>query len=100
MATDCGFRVHEVVSCKLKINCTQIKGGLRLCQSYNDTNIFFVVRIGSDQSLYNRVLAMWDDQTKEFVAEVEFSKPIIDLKVVGEWIIICDEDTCYVYNLA
>jgi hypothetical protein len=43
---------------------------------------------------------MWDDQTKEFVAEVEFSKPIIDLKVVGEWIIICDEDTCYVYNLA
>jgi hypothetical protein len=34
------------------------------------------------------------------VAEVDFSKPITDLKVVGEWVVVTDDQTCFVFNLS
>ncbi len=90
VCTDIGFRVHEVKSCKLKVNCTQIEGGLSLCQSYNNTNIFFFVGTGRNPALPSTKLCLWDDSRKEIAAEVEFAKPILDLKVLGEWIVIVD----------
>jgi hypothetical protein len=64
VATNCGFRVHEVVSCKLKVNCTEIKGGLSLCQSYDSTNIFFVVGSGTNPMYRTTSLFLWDDKEK------------------------------------
>ena len=70
VCTDQGFRVHETTTCALKLNCTSIKGGLTICQSYGNSNIFFMVGTGENADLPTNKMCVWDDQTKQIVAEV------------------------------
>lgn len=90
VTTNLGFRVHEVVSGMVKINCKNIIGGLSQCQSYGRSNIFFLVGSGSNPDLPRSKLSLWDDQAKEFIAEVSFFNPILYLKVVGDWVVLAD----------
>jgi hypothetical protein len=57
------------------------------------------VGTGRNSDMPSSKLCLWDDSQKEIASEVEFARPILDLKVVGEWITIVDEKMVYVFNL-
>ena len=59
-----------------------------------------MVGTGANPNYPTTSLFLWDDKEKEMVAEVEFSKQITDLKVVGEWVVLTDDKTCFVFNLS
>jgi len=48
VCTSHGFRLHESISCKLKVNTESIPGGLSFCQPYLSSNIFFIVGSGQN----------------------------------------------------
>lgn len=70
-----------------------------MCQPYGTSNIFFLVGTGSNPDLATNKLCLWDDNSKEFVAEVQFYHPIVDLKICGSWIVLADAEMCFVFNL-
>jgi len=46
------------------------------------------VGTGNSLDYPNRTLILWSDTNKERVGNVEFLKPIIDLKVLGGWVLV------------
>lgn len=77
----------------MKKNCEEIEGGVSLCQSYKNSQIFFVVGTGVNHTDWpTNKLFIWDNLLKKKMAALEFVKPIIDLKMVGDWILIAQED--------
>ena len=47
-----GFDVYSSKTGELKISCNQVEEGVHLCQSYKDTNIFFLVKSSELNKLY------------------------------------------------
>jgi hypothetical protein len=70
-----------------------------LCQSYKRTQLFFVVGTGANSEWPRDALLIWNDAEKKKVAELKFAKPIIDLLVVGSWILVAFEDKVIPFNM-
>ena len=98
VCTDQGFRTHDLNTCALKVNCEEIEHGVSLCQSYGNSSLFFLVGTINSEKFPTNKLCLWDDKTKTVVAEVQFFDPIIDLKVVGGWVILADKKMTYIFN--
>jgi hypothetical protein len=92
VTTSHGFRLHKINGGALTIECSDIKGGLSLCQSYKTTQLFCVVGTGENAEWPRDALFIWNDAEKRRVAELKFEKPIVDLLVVGSWILVASED--------
>jgi len=45
-------------------------------------------------------LCIWNDELKMLVAHLEFFGPIVDLKVVGEWILVAQKDKVALLNFS
>jgi hypothetical protein len=100
ITTNFGFRLHRIHGGTLAKNCEEIPGGLSLCQPYQDSQLFFAVGTGSNAELTRDKLFLWDDIKKMKVAERVFLKPIVDLKVVGDWVAVAQEDKVVIFNFA
>jgi hypothetical protein len=98
VTTTHGFRLHQINGCTLVKNCIEIPGGLSLCQSYRNSNIFFVVGTGANLEWPRNKLFIWNDEEKRIVSELEFFAPIVDLKVVQGWILVAQEDKVMIFN--
>ena len=70
VCTSHGFRLHESISCKLKVSTDNIPGGLRFCQPYMNSNIFFIVGSGQNQDYPSNKLCLWDDIKQMVVADI------------------------------
>ena len=92
VTTSHGFRLHRINGSTLSINCEEIEGGLSLCQSYKRTQLFCVVGTGGNNEWPRDSLFIWNDAEKRRVAELKFEKHIVDLLVVGSWILVAFED--------
>lgn len=100
ITTNLGFRVHSVNGGTLVKNCESIPDGLSLCQSYRNSQIFFVVGTGYGKNLDmpTNKLFLWNDELKILVAHLDFFGPIVDLKVAGEWILVAQKDKVALLN--
>jgi hypothetical protein len=88
VTTNLGFRIHAINGSTLVINCEEIPGGLSLCQSYKNSQLFFVVGTGDHIDWPTNKLFIWNDELKMKVSHLEFFTPIVDLKMVGGWILV------------
>lgn len=98
VCTNQGFRLHDLHTGMVKVDCDVIENGLSLCQSYNKSSLFFVVGSGNNIARPTNMLLLWDDVKKDYIAEVKFTGAILDLKVVGSWVILAEEKRLYVFN--
>ncbi len=91
--TNWGFRLHSIAGNGALIrDCEEIEGGLSLCQSYRNTQLFFVVGTGENGAWPTSKLFIWDNELKKKLAELEFKDSIVDLRVVGDWVVVAQKD--------
>lgn len=64
-----------------------------------DTQLFFVVGTGENSDWPRNKLFIWNDAEKRRVAQIEFYQPIIDLLMVGSWVLVAFEDRVLPFNL-
>ena len=75
--------------------CANIKGGVYLAQVYNNTNLAFVVLAASTDT--NSVYLV-DMKSGERLAQVQFSARVIDMILVGSYLVVAEAKMCYVFN--
>ena len=94
-----GFFVCETDSAEPKIKAT-IPGGVALCDSYKNSNIFFVVGTGSHVDFPSTKLCLWNASTNSVAGEVQFnpSMQIVDLHVKGDWVLVIFKDRFKLFN--
>lgn len=103
MRTDqTGFTLYEKGA---QVNTTKrsgkIAGGLRLCQPYRRTGVFLAVGSGKNPSYPEQRLIIWDsskDENFEIIGTKDFKSPIVDLKMAGDWVVVCLKEEVYVFN--
>ncbi len=88
MTTTKGFRLHSLAGGSLIKECKEIEGGLSLCQSYKNSQLFFGVGTGKNPEWPTSKLFIWDNILKKKVAEIEFKESIVDLRVVQDWVVV------------
>jgi len=60
ITTNQGFRLHKIAGGAVVRNCEEIPSGLSLCQSYRNSQLFFVVGTGEDD-WPTTTLFVWDN---------------------------------------
>lgn len=98
MCTSKGFRLYTSDNCTCLIQCDSIPGGLKLCQPYRQSNLFFVVATGDHANLSSNKLLIWDQEQLKIVAEVEFLETIVDLQVKGRWVAVAHKDQVTLFD--
>ena len=93
VCTDEGFFVCDTATAEPKVKAT-IPGGAALCDSYKNSNIFFVVGTGNHVDFPSTKLCLWNASTNSLAGEVQFnpSLQIVDLHVKGDWIAVVFKD--------
>ena len=101
LCTDDGFFVCETATAEPKVKAT-IPGGAALCDSYKNSNIFFVVGTGNHVDFPSTKLCLWNASTNSVAGEVQFnpSMQIVDLHVEGDWILVVFKDRYKLFHFA
>lgn len=98
VSTNSGFQLRDTLSNSLKLACDSIEGGLRLCQNYKRSSLFFVVGTGTNPGNPSNRLCLWNHAEARMEAEVKFLKPILELRVEQDWVVVADETTVSVFD--
>lgn len=101
VSTATGFQVCETFSGATKIKAS-LPGGVALCDSYKNSNIFFFVGTGTHIEFPTTRLCLWNDVSKQVVGSVQFSPnmQIVDLHVVSDWVVVVFVDQVKVFHFA
>jgi hypothetical protein len=101
VATASGFLVCETSSGTVKVSAS-IAGGIALCDSYKNSNIFFFVGTGTHLEYPSTRLCIWNDFTKQVVGSIQFSPnmQVQDLQVLGDWVVVVFNDCVKVFHFA
>ena len=99
MCTEDGFSVFETATAAPKVRAT-IPGGAALCDSYQNSNIFFVVGTGNHVDFPSTKLCLWNVCTNSLAGSVQFSPnmQIIDIHVKTDWILVVFKNRFKLFN--
>lgn len=98
LCTNVGFRVHCMFTAALKMDCQDILGGTKLCQTYGNSSLVFFVGNGFDPRFPSTKVVLWDQAKREAIAEIDFRTQVINLIVTGDWIIVAEQTQVHVFN--
>ena len=99
VCTNEGFAVCDATTADPKVVC-KIPGGVALCDSYKNSNIFFVVGTGKHIDFPSTKLCLWNAQSNSLAGSVQFSptNQIVDLQVKGDWILVVFKNSFKLFN--
>ena len=88
-----------MLTAKPKVEVT-VPGGVALCDSYKNSNIFFVVGTGKHVDYPTTKLCLWNADSKSVVGEVQFSPQmqIIDILTRNDWVLVVFKDSYKLFN--
>ena len=97
--TNEGFLVCDAQNGEKKIQST-VPGGVSICDSYKNSNIFFLVGTGEHIDFPTTKLCLWDCEANKLAGEVQFSPSlqIVDLQIKGDWILVVFKDRCKLFH--
>ena len=99
MSTDEGFTVCDSEHGLQKV-LSKIPGGVSLCDSYKNSNIFFFVGTGNHVNYPTSKLCIWNSETNQLAGEVQFnlSLRIVNLIVKSDWVLVVFKDRCKLFH--
>jgi UDP-N-acetylmuramyl tripeptide synthase len=99
VCTSEGFRVHSTATgMPTKIICNDIPNGTKLAQTYKRTDLVFFVGSGFNADFPSSKLVIWSMSQRAPVAEGFFQSSIIDLQVIGDWVVVTDQTKVSVFD--
>lgn len=79
---DTGLRVYNADPLVEKLNLSaKVVGGVKICTLLNRTNLIAVVGGGRFAKYNDNVVLVWDDARKQFIFEIEFAGPVLNVKM-------------------
>lgn len=90
--------MHDIPSFNLILQCQSFIEGLFLCQNYKRSSLFFAVGTGRNSAFPSNRLVLWNQAEAVLEAEVRFLKPILDLRVEQDWVVVADNQTVSVFD--
>lgn len=95
--TDIGFYIYSLNPFR-KILSRKIDSGVSIVKMLYESNI--IIFVGKeDKGLYpNNKLIIWDDSKKTVLGEIAYNKPILNVNITKDYIVVLVEKKIYIYK--